>query len=228
METFFFVLEAIGVISFAASATVASVDNEVDLFGALFLSLVTCFGGGMIRDVIIGDTPRFFSSYILIICSALACLAVFITAAVLKGKYVKNEIVIDRVNNYFDAVGLGIFAVMGAKICIYSGNTSALMAISLGMVTAIGGGMIRDLCLGKIPFVLNKRVYAVAAILGASLYYVLWRFTSLPEYVSILLGVALVFGIRVAATHFKLDIPKAIIFSKDIKNEEELQVPVNK
>ena len=228
METFFFVLEIVGVIAFSVSATVASIDREVDLFGALFLSIVTCFGGGMIRDVIIGDTPRFFTSYFLILCSALTCLSVFIIAAVYKKRYVKNEIIIDTVNNYFDAVGLGIFAVMGAKICILSGHTSALIAISLGMVTGIGGGMIRDLCLGRIPFVLNKRVYAVAAIAGASLYYVLWRFTQLPEYVSLLLGVILVFGIRLAATHFKLNMPKAIIFSRDIEKYEEEKNAVNK
>ena len=228
METFFFALEVIGVIAFAVSATVASIDNEVDLFGALLLSLITCFGGGMMRDVMIGDTPRFFTSYFLIVCASLTCLCVFIIAAVYKKRYVKNEIIIDHVNNYFDAIGLGIFAVMGAKICITSGHTSALIAISLGMVTGIGGGMIRDLCLGKIPFVLNKRVYAVAAIAGASIYYLMWRFTPAPEYVSILLGVIAVFGIRVAATHLRLDIPKAIIFSKDIAEEEEPKVTVNK
>ena len=229
METFFFVLEVIGVIAFAVSATVAAIDNEVDLFGALLLSIITCFGGGMMRDVMIGDTPRFFTNYFLILCSVLTCLVVFVGAAVHKKGYVKHERIIDTVNNYFDAVGLGIFAVMGAKICISSGNDQALIAISLGMVTAIGGGMIRDLCLDKIPFVLKKRVYAVAAIAGASLYYILWRFTELPEYASILIGVITVFGIRVTATRFKLNMPKAIIFSKDIeKEEEDPKVTVNK
>ena len=228
METFFFVLEIVGVVAFAVSATVASIDSEVDLFGALFLSLVTCFGGGIMRDVMIGDTPRFFTNYFLIFCAVVTCLVVFVTAAIYKKGYVKHEIIIDTVNNYFDAVGLGIFAVMGAKICISSGNTSAIIAISLGMVTAIGGGMIRDLCLDKIPFVLRKRVYAVAAIAGATVYYLLWRFTPVPEYASILLGVITVFGIRLAATRFKLNMPKAIIFSKDIAEEEEPKVTVNK
>ena len=215
MQIFFFVLETVGVIAFAVAGSLAAIDKETDVFGGLFLSLITCFGGGMIRDVLIGRTPSFFTSYFHIACAVATCLTVFILAAVFKRQYIKKEWLVDRINNYFDAVGLGIFAVTGAKICIDCGFDFPLVAISLGMITSIGGGMIRDLCLREMPFVLNKRIYAVASLAGASLYYVLARFSEMSEYLALLIGVIAVFLIRVLATVFELDMPKAIIFEKE-------------
>lgn len=221
MQDFFFVLETIGVIAFAIAGALAAIDKETDLFGVLFLSLITSFGGGMLRDVLIDRTPSFFTSYFHIICGAASALSVFVFAAVFKRKYIENEKLVDGINNYFDAVGLGIFAVTGAKICIDSGFGSALVAISLGMITSVGGGIIRDLCLREIPFVFTKRIYAVASIVGASAYYLLFKFASVPEYLSLLIGVISVVGIRTLATVFHLDMPKAIIFKKENPKESE-------
>ena len=215
MQEFFFVLETVGIIAFAAAGSIAAIDKETDIFGVLFLSLTTCFGGGMIRDILIDRTPAFFTSYFHIICGTATSLTVFAFAAIFKRKYIENEKFVGNINNYFDAVGLGIFAVTGAKICIDSGFDSALVAISLGMITSVGGGMIRDLCLKEIPFVFNKRIYAVASITGASLYFVLFKFTPLPEYLSLLIGVISVVTIRTLATIFRLDMPKAIVFEEE-------------
>ena len=214
MDTFFFVLEAVGTVAFAISGAIAAIDKETDLFGVIFLSLTTAFGGGMMRDVLINRTPSFFTAYFNIGCAVFTALAVFVLAAAFKESFVKRERLAEGINNYFDALGLGVFAVTGAKICIAAGFDSALAAISLGMITSIGGGMIRDLCLGEIPFVLKKRIYAVASLVGASLYFVLYKFTSLPEFLSMIIGVLAVIAIRVVATVFKLNMPKAIIFKK--------------
>lgn len=214
IQTFFIVLETIGVVSFAIAGAVAAIDKEIDMFGVLFLSLITCFGGGIIRDTLIGEFPAFFTGYFYIVCSATTSIVVFIIAAVFKEKYINHKHIVDRINNYFDAVGLGIFSIMGAKTCIASGCDSALAIISLGMLTGIGGGMIRDLCLREIPFVFKKRIYALASISGAATYYLLLTFTAVPEYISMLIGVSLVFLIRMFATIFKLNIPKAIVFNK--------------
>jgi uncharacterized membrane protein YeiH len=214
MQIFFLVLETVGVVSFAVSGAIAAIDKEIDLFGVLFLSLSTAFGGGILRDVLIGRTPAFFSAYFHIACGAAAALLVFLTAALLKKRYVVREALIGRINNYFDAVGLGIFAVTGAKTCMSAGHTSALVVISLGMITGVGGGMVRDLCLKEIPFVLRKHVYAVAALAGAALYYVTLCVAHIPEYAALSLGIIAVVAIRVLATKFKLNIPKAIIFEE--------------
>lgn len=218
MQSFFFILETVGVISFAISGSLAAIDKETDIFGVLFLSLTTCFGGGMMRDVLINRTPSFFISYFHIACAVTASLMVFILAAVFKRHYVKSEKLVECVNNYFDAVGLGVFAVTGARVCIDFGFDSPLVAISLGMITGVGGGMIRDLCLRKIPFVLKKRIYALASIFGAAVYYILFRFTSIPEYISLLSGVVCVVSVRILATVFHLDMPKAIVFEKKTNN----------
>ena len=215
MELFFYILETVGVISFSVAGAVAAIDREIDLFGVLFLSLVTSFGGGMLRDVLIGNTPTFFSGYLQIACGAGTGLAVFLIAAIFKKRYVEHELLIDHINNYFDAVGLGIFSVMGAKICLDSGYPSALVASSLGMITGVGGGIMRDLLLREIPFVLRKRVYAVAALVGAALYYVLFCLLGVPEYLALLIGVAAVVAIRILATALRLNIPRAILFERD-------------
>lgn len=221
MQSFFFILETVGVVSFAVSGALAAIDKEMDIFGVLFLAITTSFGGGMMRDVLIDRTPSFFTSLFHIICAAAAALAVFVLAAVFKRQYIKNEHIVEAINNYFDAVGLGVFAVMGTKICIGAGFDSPLVAISLGMITSVGGGMIRDLCLRKIPFVFNKRVYAVASLIGASLYFVILKTTSVPEYIPLLLGVVSVVAVRVLATVFRLNMPKAIIFEKDSAEKKE-------
>ena len=137
-------------------------------------------------------------------------------AAKFKKQYVERERLVESINNYFDAVGLGVFAVTGAKICVDSGFDSPLVAITLGMVTSIGGGMIRDLCLRRMPFVLNKRIYAVASLLGGAVYYALFKLTPAPEYIALLSGVAFVVAVRILAIVFKLNMPKAIIFEKEI------------
>lgn len=212
MDLFFFILESLGVIAFAVSGATLAIDKEIDLFGVVLLALITSFAGGMIRDVLLDRTPSFFKSYFHIACAIFTALLIFIVASVLKDKYLKNEKTVEKINNYFDAVGLGIFSVTGAKICIELGYDSAIVAISLGMITSVGGGMIRDVCLGEIPFVLKKRIYAVASLVGTSLYFTLFKWTPVPEYMSLLLGVLAVVAIRIIATVFKLNMPKAIIF----------------
>ena len=216
MQIFFFILETVGIVAFAIAGSLVAIDKEADIFGVLFLSLTTCFGGGMIRDVLIDRTPSFFTSYFHIVCATVTCLIVFVIAAKFKKQYVEREKLVESINNYFDAVGLGVFAVTGAKICVDSGFDSPLVAITLGMVTSIGGGMIRDLCLRRMPFVLNKRIYAVASLLGGAVYYSLFKLTPAPEYIALLSGVAFVVAVRILAIVFKLNMPKAIIFEKEI------------
>ncbi len=213
MEAFFFFLELVGYISFAVAGSIAAIDKESDIFGVLFLSLMTCFGGGMLRDVLIDRTPVFFTSYLMILISVLTTLAVFLLAAIFQQKYIQNERLVERINNYFDAVGLGVFAVAGVRICIEAGFSSPLVAITLGMITSVGGGMVRDLCLREIPRVFRKRVYAVASLAGAATYYIL-HICAAPEYMSLLLGTLVTVLIRVLATTFLWNMPKAIVFEK--------------
>ena len=226
MITVLRIIEIIGFISFSMSGALIAIDKETDLFGVIFLSITTCFGGGLIRDVIIGQLPVMFTSlYLEVLITFLTAVAVFLLARIFKRQYVQHEKTVIRFNNYVDALALGIFCVAGVQICIDTHfDKSMFLAVTMGMITAVGGGMIRDLMLRDIPFVLRKRIYAVASIIGSVIYYVIVVFAMPNSEVGQLVGtiacVAVVFTLRVLATHFKLNMPKAIIFS-EMNNEEK-------
>lgn len=212
------ILNIIGVISFAAAGAMIAIDKEADIFGVSFLSVVTCFGGGMLRDAMISEgLPRFFSLLWpdVTVCLATALL-VFIAARALKEKYVKNEETVNSINNVLDAIGLGIFASGGTEICIAL-NFGPFTAVVMGMLSAVGGGMLRDIILRDIPIILRKRIYAVAALGGSALYYitsVLLEGSESREVVSTIVCLGFIFVVRMCATYFKWRLPKAIVFSE--------------
>lgn len=231
MDILLDILNIIGVISFAAAGAMVAIDKETDIFGVLFLSITTCFGGGILRDVMISDgLPRFFTYFWpdVVIC-VITALVVFVAAKVLKEKYVKNEEMVNNVNNVLDAVGLGIFASYGTEICISLG-IAPFASIVMGMLSAVGGGMLRDVLLRDIPFILRKRVYAVAALGGSGVYYLssmLLAASKSREVISTILCLSFIFIIRMCATYFKWTLPKAIIFS-EIEGSTEEKTPVSK
>lgn len=218
-------IEIIGVISFAVAGAIVAIDKETDIFGVVFLALMTCFGGGIIRDITIGrNPPAFFRelAYQVAIGAGVALL-VFVLARVFKRQYFKKKQTVLHINNYIDALAIGIFSVSGVQTCLdFFGNDGAdagfLLCAVLGMMSAVGGGMIRDLILRDIPFILRKRVYALAALIGSSLYYlcvaVLFVDNDVMEILSQIICIAIVVLIRVLATKLKWNLPKAIIFSE--------------
>lgn len=212
---FFNILTYIGVISFAIAGSIVAIDRETDVFGVVFLAFVTAFGGGMLRDMILNRSiPLFFTDYMgLIIACFITSLAVFFFAKIFKRSFIEDEKLLDKINNYIDAVGIGVFSVSGAEIAIKLGYTTPFIAIFMGVLSCIGGGMLRDIILGDIPFVLRKRIYALACIAGSSVFYFLW-YINAHEVVAMLAGAFTTFGIRVLATIFKWNMPKAIEFSK--------------
>ena len=224
-------IEIIGVISFAVAGAIVAIDKETDIFGVVFLSLMTCFGGGIIRDITIGrHPPAFFRElwYQVLIGTGVALL-VFVFARMFKKQYIKREQTILAVNNYIDALAIGIFSVSGVQTCLdFFANKEThagfLLCAILGMMSAVGGGMIRDLILRDIPFILRKRVYALAALVGASLYYVLvvkiFPGDMVAEVISQIGCISLVVIIRVLATKLEWNLPKAIKFS-ELREEDE-------
>lgn len=225
-------IEIIGVISFAVAGAIVAIDKETDIFGVVFLSLMTCFGGGIIRDITIGrHPPAFFRElwYQVLIAIGVALL-VFVLAMLFKKQYVQREQMVLDINNYIDALAIGIFSVSGVQTCLdffASKNQSAgfIVCATLGMMSAVGGGMVRDLILRDIPFILRKRVYALAALIGASVYYILvvkvFGFNEVAEVISQVGCIALVVLIRVLATKLKWNLPKAIKFSELREDEAE-------
>ena len=203
--------EAIGTAAFAVSGAMVAIDKGTDIFGVLLMAVFTALGGGTLRDVLIGHfPPRMFTNFHYVLLACICALAVFIIARIFKERYIERERLIEQVNNVFDAIGLGIFAVSGARIGMEAGFADNIFLTTfLGTTTAIGGGMLRDVLLREMPFVLKKRVYAVAAILGALGYALLLR-AGVGEIMAYGLGMMITTAVRILATVFKWNLPKAI------------------
>lgn len=200
IEALMRILDLGGTFVFAISGAVAAVNRRLDIFGILVLSFVAGNFGGITRDVLIGAVPPAAltdSRYLLV--SVLAGLITFFWYAG-----------VDKLRSpvlLFDAVGLSFFAVAGAQKAITFG-LSPVMAALLGMLTGIGGGMMRDVLLAEIPQVLRSDLYAVAALLAASLV-VVGHMVGLSDGLSALAGGALCFGLRFMAIKYGWHLPIA-------------------
>ena len=215
-------IEIIGIISFSAAGAMIAIDKETDFFGVIILSGITCFGGGLTRDIIVGDgLPVFFSMPLeLTICVATA-IVMFMAAAIFKREYVAEEEFVNKINNILDALGIGVFTAVGTGMYISHGP---LVAIFAGSVSSVGGSIVRDVILREIPFILKKRIYALAVIAGASLYYLFETYVFLgvedSGVLSTIICTAVIFTIRMCATRFKWNMPKAIIFARIRENTD--------
>ena len=203
--------EALGTAAFAVSGAMVAIDKGTDIFGVLLMAVFTALGGGTLRDVLIGHfPPRMFTNFHYVLLACICALAVFIIARIFKERYIERERLIEQVNNVFDAIGLGIFAVSGARIGMEAGFADNIFLTTfLGTTTAIGGGMLRDVLLQEMPFVLKKRVYAVAAIVGALGYALLLRM-GMNSVMAYALGMMATIAVRILATVFRWNLPKAI------------------
>lgn len=202
--------EIIGILAAALSGAMLAIDKRMDLFGVVLIGMVTGLGGGVMRDVILGHIPRSFSNPAYLVAAVLPPLAVFLIAYILQFRYVQEEGLIDRINNIFDALGLGAFAVGGAAVARAVGHDGHFVVVVFsGIITAVGGGVLRDVLLREIPSILKKRVYAIAALAGILVYYVLLHYGA-GEILSAIACVLLVFILRILATVFHWNFPKAI------------------
>lgn len=204
-----YILEMVGTVSFAISGSMVAIKKRVDVFGVVVLGVMTALGGGIVRDILIGHLPpAMFSDYRYVLVAVITSVAVFIIAYIFRDLYQRSEKSVDTVNNIFDALGLGVFTVMGAKVAISSGFTvNGILVVCLAVVTGVGGGLIRDVMLMEIPFVLKKRIYAVASILGGTAYHLMYVH-SVDTEIATAVSVLIVFSVRILATVFKLDLPK--------------------
>lgn len=221
METILEIINIIGIISFAAAGAMVAIDKETDLFGVVTLSLVTCFGGGLIRDMIAGDTigrelPAVFTNLQidLIVC-ILTAFVVFFIAMAMKEKYIKEEAKVEKVNNILDALGIGVFSVMGTAAYLELGFFASVF---MGLLTSVGGSIIRDVMLGTIPTVLRKRIYAIACMIGSSIYYIIVTYfmngMASANIVASITCIGVIFVIRMCATVLRWNLPVAIRFNK--------------
>lgn len=220
-ELIIFITEVLGTVAFSVSGTLVAIDHGLDVFGVILIGCVTAVGGGIMRDIMLGTVPpsAFVNPYPMLV-AALASAAVFVVAYALRDRYTGLRARIDVVNNVFDAIGLAAFAVMGTESAIAAGyGDNALFCVSLGTVTCIGGGMLRDVMTNSTPYVLKKRIYALASIAGSLLYLVLSR-AELHPSLPTLAAMVLVFTIRMLATVFRWSLPKITSAPADVPKND--------
>ncbi len=200
LDRFFYVFDLIGTLVFATSGALTAVKKKLDLYGLFVLALVTALGGGLIRDALLGRTPPMvFTDILYVSATLLGSLLV-----VLFHQSFRHLITPLRV---MDAVGLGIFTVIGAKISL-SMDASWFAAIMMGIVSGTGGGMIRDVLSGEVPLVLQREIYAVASLLGAALYVALAYLAIIPDSVSALVSASVIAIVRMVAVLKNWHLPK--------------------
>ncbi len=189
-----------GTFVFALSGAAAGVKHRLDLFGVLVLSFAAGNSGGIARDVMIGaDPPAAMSDWRYIAVSMLAGLITFYWYRVINR--LRSPVLV------FDAAGLALFAVSGAgkALAFHAGPVAATL---LGMLTGIGGGMVRDVLVTEIPTVLRTELYAVAALIGAAVV-VLGRMLHVPASAAAIAGAVLCFGLRFVAMRRGWQLPIA-------------------
>ena len=194
------VIDIVGTFAFALSGAVAAVKRRLDIFGVLVLSFCAASAGGIARDVLIGAVPP-------AALSDWRYLATALVAGLLTFRWYSS---IGRLKNpvqLFDAAGLALFAVSGTQKALVYG-LDPIMAPLLGMLTGIGGGMLRDILLSEVPTVLRADLYAVAALAGAVVV-VGGDALHFPSAVTALAGAATCFVLRVAALRYHLHLPAA-------------------
>ena len=156
--TLLLVLDIVGIAVFAVSGALAAVDKKLDIFGVIFLAVATALGGGFIRDALLGATPAAaLTDWRYLATPAIAGLIVFFVHPCVARW--------SRLFLLVDAAGLGLFAVAGTRKAIDSG-VGPLGSSAIGILTAIGGGIIRDILVREIPHVLHREIYATAALLA--------------------------------------------------------------
>lgn len=206
-----FVLEMIGTVAFALSGAMVAIQKRLDLLGILVLGITTAVGGGMIRDLIIGiHPPMMFVKPVYVVVSAIFILILFLIIKVNHSspKFLESALY-ETLFNLMDAIGLGVFTVVGVNSVMNNDmNHMLFLKIFLGVITGVGGGLIRDMMANETPGILRKHVYACASIVGAVCYIILYDW--LRSGTAMVLSVILVVVIRVLAKHYEWNLPKAL------------------
>ena len=208
IETVVFVLEMVGIAAFAVSGVMVAVARELDLLGALVLGAITSVGGGVIRDILLGVLPpAMFVDPRYVIAAVGVSLVTFVVALYLGDRFLQRIERLGPLINALDAVGLGIFVTVGVDAAVRAGyGDNAFLAVFVGTMTGVGGGILRDQLVGRVPMVLQKHVYVLAAIAGAIAYYVMLRLDLLRP-VALCLSSAIVVVIRLLAAHYRWNLP---------------------
>lgn len=174
-EIILLIMELIGTISFAVSGSLVSIRHGLDVFGVVTVGTITAVGGGVIRDIMIGNTPpSIFLNMNIFVVAIVTSIITFLFAYIYRKKFEKLSETIDTINILFDALGLASFSITGIEVaCLASLEDNVLLTVIMGVITGVGGGVLRDVLVNEKPYILIKHIYAVVSVLGCGIYYLL-------------------------------------------------------
>lgn len=193
-------LDRAGVFTFALSGGLAAVRHRLDIFGVVVIALLTAVGGGTLRDLLLDQPVFWLNDHVSLLLASGAGIAAFLAP----GFWSKIRSLI-----WIDAVGLSLFAVVGASKALQLGY-GFLVVVIMGTMTATAGGLIRDIVCNETPLLLRQDVYATAALAGAATYG-LCSVLGAGEPASLAAGAMMAFAIRAAAIRLRMSLPRSTL-----------------
>lgn len=194
-----YVLDILGTFAFAISGALVALDKKFDIFGVIIIAFVTAVGGGMLRDVLINAHPINWIgdlNYLYIIFSAVLFTFLF-----------KSKIAhLSKTMFLFDTIGISVFTLLGLQKGL-SYDLHPIIAIIMGMISAVFGGVLRDVLTAKIPLIFEKEVYASACLAGGISYLIL-NYFKVDENINFIISAIVIASIRAVAVKFHLELPK--------------------
>jgi uncharacterized membrane protein YeiH len=198
----------LGIVAAGISGALIGIKKNMDLFGVICLCIATSLGGGIVRDLLVGNVPpvAFIQpSYFF----------VSLTSGIITWIFYHK---IDRFGYLIlisDAIGLGVFTAVGSNTALTLYDNEPFLVVSMGLITGIGGGVLRDLFAQEIPYVFRKEIYAIASILGTVS--LILTYNLFPHMISLYICLGVTFTLRMVSVIFKLNFPVLASEKKEMR-----------
>lgn len=198
-EFFIYVLDLFGTVAFAITGAFKAIEKKFDIIGILVLATITGVAGGTIRDVILGRIPNSIVDPTYVIVTIASGLAIFFLYSRLKKHW--------NLFLKFDAIGLGVFTIIGATFAYNIFGLNFLAILLAGVLTAAGGGILRDIFVNQVPIVFVKEFYLSASFIGIVIFSITLYFTNELSYATII-GIVLTASLRLIAMKYNWNLPR--------------------
>lgn len=193
-----YIIDILGTMVFAISGALTAYEKKMDVFGISAVAFITALGGGTLRDLLMGSTPVAWMSdslYFIMISMGISIALIF-----------KNKVQRLRKTFFlFDTIGIATFTMLGLQKALAIG-LSPIVCVMMGMISAVFGGVIRDIVCNEIPLIFRKEIYAVTCLLGGVVFFAL-RYFEVPNDWNLLISMGVIMGIRILAVRLNWSLP---------------------
>jgi uncharacterized membrane protein YeiH len=194
-----YVIDILGTFAFAVSGALVALDKKFDIFGVIIIAFITAVGGGMLRDVLINAHPINW-------IGDLNYLYTIFTAVIFTFLFKSKIAYLSKTLFLFDTIGISVFTLLGLQKGL-SYELHPLVALIMGMISAVFGGVLRDVLTAKVPLIFEKEIYASACLAGGIIYLIL-NYFRIEENTNFIISAAVVVTIRAIVVRFHLELPK--------------------